>query len=81
MQEWIDILAETLDAARAIEFVTDGAAGGIDVFLGTTCAETNPQHQALLALDYETYREMAVEQMKKLASRAGDAGPSRRLRY
>lgn len=66
----IHLTPDPLDAAAAVAFVTDGRAGGIDVFLGTTRAETSPDGRALVALDYESYEQMAVEQLRELAKRA-----------
>src|SRR5438552_3685617 len=73
MPDWISILAEPLPAegkAGAVAFVTEPAAGGIAVFLGTIRQERNPSGQSLLALDYEAYTEMALDQLRALASQA-----------
>src|SRR5438094_722044 len=73
MPDWISILAEPLSAegkAGAVAFVSDPAAGGIAVFLGTTRQERNASGQPLLALDYEAYTEMALEQLRALAAGA-----------
>ncbi|HQY88503.1 MAG TPA: molybdenum cofactor biosynthesis protein MoaE [Tepidisphaeraceae bacterium] len=45
-------------------------AGGVSIFLGTTRAEKRADGIELLALDYDAYPEMAIEQMRKLASQA-----------
>jgi molybdopterin synthase catalytic subunit len=66
----IRITPEPLDVAAAVAFVTDGRAGGIDVFLGTTRAETSPDGSELVALDYEAYEQMGLEQLRDLAHRA-----------
>ncbi|HEV2295832.1 MAG TPA: molybdenum cofactor biosynthesis protein MoaE [Tepidisphaeraceae bacterium] len=68
--DWITLSPEPLDSAAAVAFVTDGRAGGIDVFLGTTRAETSHDGRALIALDYEAYEQMAGEQLRELARRA-----------
>ena len=68
--DWIEIVATPLDTDRAIAFVTAPNAGGIDVFLGTTRAERSSSGQQLIALDYEAYEQMALEQMRALAQRA-----------
>jgi molybdopterin synthase catalytic subunit len=78
-EDWISLLPEPLDAAAAVAFVTDGQAGGIDVFLGTTRAETSSDGRALIALDYEAYEQMAVEQLRELARRARERWPIVRL--
>ena len=68
--DWIQLHDERIEIAPVIEFVTDAAAGGIAVFLGTTRAETNSAGAVLRALDYEAYEEMARAQMESLAVEA-----------
>ena len=64
-----------LDVAGAVAFVSDGRAGGIDVFLGTTRAEVSGDGRELVALDYEAYEEMAGSQLRDLARRAREQWP------
>ena len=71
----IRLTPESLDAAAAVAFVTDGRAGGIDVFLGTTRAERSADGRELVALDYEAYEQMAGEQLRELARRAREQWP------
>ena len=73
--DWIEIMSSALSAARAVDFVSDPQAGGVDVFLGTTRMETNRQGRKLVALDYEAYEEMALAQMHRLAARAREQWP------
>src|SRR5579864_5544274 len=68
--DWIQLHDERIEIGPVIEFVTDPAAGGIAVFLGTTRAETNSAGAVLRALDYEAYEEMARAQMESLAVEA-----------
>ena len=68
-----------LDASAAIAAVSDGSAGGIAVFLGTTRAEQNKEGRRLLALDYEAYEEMATKQLQILARLAREKWPIRKL--
>ena len=75
MNDWIELTARPLHAGNAALFVSDPAAGGIDLFLGTTRAENRATGQTLAALDYEAYPEMAVEQMHDLARRARERWP------
>ena len=70
MNDWLAILGEPLDAKRAVEFVTDPWAGGIDLFAGTTRAQTSADGRTLAALDYEAYEPMAMEQLRELAKEA-----------
>ena len=73
--DWIEILEKPLSVEDVVKFVTDAHAGGIDVFLGTTRAETSPSGQRLLALDYEAYAEMALARLKLLATDARKGWP------
>jgi molybdopterin synthase catalytic subunit len=73
--DWIDILSNPLDHAKAVAFVTDGRAGGIATFLGTTRADKNAQGQDLVALDYEAYLEMAIPQFRTLGEAARSQWP------
>ena len=73
--DWITISPRSLDVAAAVAFVTDGRAGGIDVFLGTTRAETSSEGRELVALDYESYEEMAGRQLQDLARVAREQWP------
>lgn len=73
--DWIEILATPLDANRAIAFVAAPEAGGINVFLGTTRSERSADGHNLVALDYEAYQAMALQQMNELAGRARDKYP------
>jgi molybdopterin synthase catalytic subunit len=73
--DWIEVSAQPLRVDRAVEFVTDPRAGGIDVFLGTTREEKASDGSELVALDYEAYAQMALEQLRALAQRAREKWP------
>ena len=75
MDDWIEILDTPLDAAAAIASVGHPTAGGIDVFLGTTRAERRADGVELVALDYEAYVEMAVEQLTAIVEAARTRWP------
>ena len=77
--DWIDLLPDALPTAEAVDFVHDEAAGGINVFLGTTRAETSASGIPLHALDYEAYGEMALQQLHALAGRARERWPILKL--
>ncbi len=51
------------------------SAGGVAVFLGTTRAEKHPDGRELVALEYEAYEPMALDQLKKLAAAARQRWP------
>lgn len=70
MTDWIELSPAPLSITAVSDFATDPMAGGIDIFLGTTRSEKNLAGQNLIALDYEAYSEMALAQMRDLASRA-----------
>jgi molybdopterin synthase catalytic subunit len=69
-ENWIEILPNPLSVERAVAFVTDPSAGGIDVFLGTTRLEKSKDGRDLVALDYEAYHEMAIASLNELAAEA-----------
>ncbi|HYE17727.1 MAG TPA: molybdenum cofactor biosynthesis protein MoaE [Tepidisphaeraceae bacterium] len=75
MDDWLDIVADPIDAAGVIASVSHPAAGGVAVFLGVTRAEDRADRVSLLALDYEAYRDMAVNQLRDLARRARERWP------
>ena len=79
MDDWIDIIAEAINATAVIDSVLHPSAGGVNVFLGTTRAETRGDGVALVALDYEAYREMAIEQMRAIAAVAKERWPVARV--
>src|SRR4051812_27805805 len=78
-QDWIEILPTPLDLSAAIARVQSPEAGGIDVFLGTTRAESRSDGTPLVALDYEAYGEMALRRMQELAVEARKQWPIVRL--
>src|SRR5687767_7121446 len=74
--DWCELTSSPLDSGRAIAFVSHVEAGGVAVFLGTTRAEDRAgDGQALAALDYEAYGEMATRQLRELAGRARQRWP------
>jgi molybdopterin synthase catalytic subunit len=76
---WIELLADALPIAEAIEFVADVRAGGIDVFLGTTRSDLSPDGRPLHALDYEAYGPMALARMQLLGRMAREKYPVMKL--
>jgi molybdopterin synthase catalytic subunit/GNAT superfamily N-acetyltransferase len=73
--DFIGVVPFEISTTVAVELVSDGAAGGIAVFLGTTREDRDAQGRALKALDYETYREMAERQLRDLARQAREKWP------
>jgi molybdopterin synthase catalytic subunit len=70
--ETIDIrlVEAAIDVQALIAFVTCPEAGGIDVFIGTTRAESDPANGSLVRLDYAAYPEMAMKELHKIAGEA-----------
>ena len=66
----IELTESSLWIEAPLNLVADPKAGGIDVFVGTTRAETTSQDRALVALDYEAYPEMARREMAALEAEA-----------
>ena len=79
MTDWIELSSQPLSTAAVAAFIADPAAGGINLFLGTTRSEASPDGKHLLALDYEAYDAMAVGQMQNLATRARERWPILKL--
>ena len=78
MQNSIRIIDTPLLAADAIAAVTDPDAGGIAVFVGTTRAETTDGRR-LVALHYEAFEAMAIDQFEKLAKGVREKWPVLRV--
>ena len=79
MTDWIEILAQPLEISRAAAHVSSPEVGGICVFLGTTRAEKSVDGRDLVALGYEAYPEMAIQQLRDLAKQAREKWPIARL--
>jgi molybdopterin synthase catalytic subunit len=77
--DWLELTDQPLSSPAAMEFLSDPAAGAIDIFLGTTRSESNPDGRQLVALDYEAYNEMARNQFLALAESARNRWPIRKL--
>jgi molybdopterin synthase catalytic subunit len=77
--DWLELTDQPLSSAAAMEFLSDPAAGAIDIFLGTTRSESNSDGRQLVALDYEAYNEMARNQFLALAQSARNRWPIRKL--
>ena len=77
--DWIELSGDAIEAGPVVAFVSTPAAGGIDVFLGTTRAERHADGRQLAALDYEAYAPMALKRMRELAAEARQRWPVVRL--
>ena len=64
----VEILDEVLPTAEVLEEIKRGGDGAVCVFDGIV--RNNTRGRQTLYLDYEAFREMAIEQMKGLAAEA-----------
>jgi molybdopterin synthase catalytic subunit len=74
MRSWIDLTGQALDLEKVLDFIArpgEPSVGGVNCFLGITRGETSTTGSSLLALDYESYAEMATAHMHRLAEQAG----------
>ncbi len=75
----VELQSTPLEVGTAIDSVSDSGNGAVAVFLGTTRRDTNASGRELVALDYEAYREMAVDQMRRLTEEARRRWPIHRI--
>ncbi len=73
----IQIKDSPLLPQACVDFVTNGGAGGIAVFIGTVRNQT--KGKKVLRLDFESYQPMAISEMKKIAVRAGEKWPIQKI--
>jgi len=64
----VEIVENTIDAETIVGRMKDGSDGAVCVFDGIV--RDNTRGRPTLYLDYEAYREMALEQMRRLAGEA-----------
>ena len=64
----IEIVESRIDVQKVIDSVKDPAAGGTNVFIGTT--RDHSRGKAVIALAYEAYRPMALKLMRQIADEA-----------
>ena len=64
----VEIVENTIDAETIVSRMKDGSDGAVCVFDGIV--RDNTRGRPTLYLDYEAYREMALEQMRRLAGEA-----------
>jgi len=62
----IEIVETPMDIQKIIASVQDPAAGGIDVFIGTT--RNNARGKKVIGLEYEAYVPMALGEMNRIAN-------------
>ena len=73
----IELLDTPLDPNQCIERVRNPEAGGIDVFIGTVRNQT--KGKKVIRLEFESYVPMAISEMHKIAKRAQEKWPVKRI--
>jgi len=64
----IELDKNPLDIQKAIDHVSDGSVGGIDVFIGTVRDAT--KGKKVVALEFEAYEKMAISEFEKIVQHA-----------
>ena len=67
MKMYIEIVDE-IDTAQVYKDLSDAGSGGICVFMGAVREFTN--NEAVVSLEFETYKSMALKEMEKIAVEA-----------
>lgn len=73
----IKLLDRELDPEYCTECVYTPEAGGIAVFVGTVRNQTADKR--VLRLEFEAYQKMALSEMRKIAERAAEQWPVKRI--
>lgn len=73
----IRIQEDALDLSEAYDFLRSPAAGGIDLFVGTTRRWTGSRETTLLT--YTCYEPLARTEMRRLAEHAAETWPVERV--
>ena len=61
-------IVDKIDTAQVYAELSDARSGGICVFIGTVREFTN--NEEVVALEFETYKTMALKEMEKIADKA-----------
>ncbi|SFG40070.1 molybdenum cofactor biosynthesis protein MoaE [Pontibacter chinhatensis] len=73
----IKLTEEPLDIPACVAWVMSPECGGIDVFIGTVRNAT--KGRAVLRLEFEAYRQMALKEMQKIAKQAMEKWPVQKV--
>lgn len=73
----IELLETPLSVDACLRNVQNAEAGGIDIFVGTVRNQT--KGKKVLRLEFEAYAPMAISEMKKIAERAQQKWPVKRI--
>jgi molybdopterin synthase catalytic subunit len=66
-----------IDLRELVDYVTDGEAGAIATFIGTT--RNNNEGRRVIALDYDGYPEMAEKELARIGADAKSKSPICRM--
>lgn len=66
----IELDNKPLNVNKAIDHVSDGSVGGIDVFIGTVRDTTSGKK--VVALEFEAYEKMAITEFEKIVAQANE---------
>jgi len=73
----IKLSEDPLDIPSCLEWVMSPECGGIDVFIGTVRDAT--KGKAVVRLEFEAYRQMALNEMQKIAAQAMGKWPVQKI--
>jgi molybdopterin synthase catalytic subunit len=68
---------EPIDLNELVRYVTDAETGAIATFIGTT--RNNNEGRSVIALNYESYPEMAERELTRIGSEAAQKWQIRRM--
>jgi len=68
---------QSIDLQKLVDYVTDPEAGAIATFIGTT--RNNNEGRKVIALDYESYPEMAEKELARIGVDAAKNWPICRM--
>ena len=72
-----EIVSQPIDVAAVTAAVADAGAGALVTFIGTT--RDHNDGRRVLRLEYETYPEMALAEMRKIGETAQQRWPTTRI--
>jgi molybdopterin synthase catalytic subunit len=66
---WVEVTTDSLDAARATDFVTDPSAGCSVIFTGTV-RDHSPGRSGVTKLEYEAYTDVVEAKIVEIVAEA-----------
>ncbi|MDN3690304.1 molybdenum cofactor biosynthesis protein MoaE [Cyclobacterium jeungdonense] len=71
------LLVNQIDLSEMYSWLQDPEAGGINLFIGNV--RNHAQEKAVVKLEFEGYKPMAMKEMEKLAAEAMEKWPIKKL--